>query len=33
MSFTGLTLVHRCINMDVSSFMGNIVGVFLVTYH
>lgn len=34
MSFTGLELVCCCINMGpVSSFMGNIVRVFLVTHH
>lgn len=34
MSFTELMLLYRCINTGpVSSFMGNIVGVFLVTYY
>lgn len=34
MSFTELMLPYRCINMGpASSFMGNIVGVFLVTYY
>lgn len=34
MSFTELMLLYRCINMGpAGSFIGNIVGLFLVTYY